>query len=174
MSLTPPPSGASPDPSWASASPRPSYAVQPPPAPGAPLSAASPMRRPSWVAWAALGLSALSFLVATSVGILHTVDRFGPSASSEEWVWDAGLPAWGEVELTPTGATTDRALTDAVTDALVEVLEDGVRVENVLCEALPGPKKDTVATCSALVDEYDSTIVVFFTDDRGRFLATLY
>ncbi|MEO7268623.1 MAG: hypothetical protein ABIW49_05395 [Knoellia sp.] len=156
----------------------PAYAVPSAPAAGSPWSgppqeSPGPGRaRPSWVAWTALGLSALSFLITMSIGIVYAADRLG--GSSEEFYYDAGMPSWGAVDLTPTGAATDIALTDSVTDALVEGLEDGVPVEDVFCEALPGPKKDTVATCSALVDELDSTVVLFFLDDDGGYLATLY
>jgi hypothetical protein len=156
----------------------PAYAVPSPSADGSPWSGppqepSGPGRaRPSWVAWTALGLSALSFLIAMSIGIIYAAERLG--GSSEEFYYDAGMPSWGSVDLTPSGAATDIALTDSVTDALVEGLEDGVPVEDVYCEALPGPKKDTVATCSALVDELDSTVVLFFLDDEGGYLATLY
>lgn len=128
--------------------------------------------RPSWVAWTALGLSALAFLLATAIGILYAADRFGGSLN--ETFYDAGTPTWGAVDLTETGAVTDRALTDSVTEAVIDVLGDGVPIENVLCEALPAPRTNSVATCSALIDKLDSTVVLFFTDDSGSYLATIY
>ncbi|WP_106298957.1 hypothetical protein [Knoellia remsis] len=121
----------------------------------------------------ALGVSALSFLIALSVGVLFAADRVG-SGGDEVWGYDAGLPAWGEVELTPTGAVTDRTFTDSVETAVVDVLEDGTPVEDLLCEALPAPRKDTVTSCGAVIDGFDTTIVVLFLDDNGGFMATLY
>ncbi|EAQ00734.1 hypothetical protein JNB_11184 [Janibacter sp. HTCC2649] len=126
------------------------------------------------MAWTALGLSALSFLITMSIGIIYAADRLGSSGSSEDFYYDAGMPSWGSVDLAPSGAATELALTSSVTDALYEALDDGVPVDEVFCEALPGPKKDTVATCSALVDELDSTIVLVFLDNEGGYLATLY
>lgn len=161
------------------AGPHPAWTGGPVPSPGPGPSPAQPPAKPgpSWVAWLALALSALAFVVATTVGILYAVHSVGPdrpsSASGEEFFYDAGLPAWGSVDLTPTGAVTDRALTDAV-DVAYGDSDDGIAMQDLLCEALPAPRKDTVTTCSATVDDLESTIVVFFTDDRGTFLATLY
>ena len=176
MTLTPPSAG---DPYRVPSAP-PAYAVSSPPEAGSPWSAqpeTSPgpgRARPSWVAWTALGLSALTFLATMSLGIVYAADRLGSSGPSEGFYYDAGMPSWGQVDLAPSGAATDIALSDSVTEALVDGLEDGVPVEDVYCEALPGPKKDTVATCSVLVDEVDSTVVLFFLDDEGGYLATLY
>ncbi|MFC7490241.1 MULTISPECIES: hypothetical protein [unclassified Knoellia] len=172
MTLTPRPPGT-PGP-WPESSPTPTapYAAQLP-APGA--------TRPAWVAWTALALSALSFVIATSIGILYAVDRFSesvpspaPSSSDEELLYDAGFPAWGTVDIAPSGAVTEIALNNAVTDALTEALDDESTVNDVFCDALLAPKKDLVTTCSVSVDEYDSTVVLFFVDTEGDFLATLY
>ncbi len=176
MTVTPPSAG---DPYRVPSAP-PAYAVPSPSAVGSPWSGPpqtasnSGGSRPSWVAWTALGLSALTFLITMSIGIIYAAERLGGSGSSEEFFYDAGMPSWGTVDLTPTGAATDVALTSSVTEALVDGLEDGIPVEDVFCDALPAPKKDTVATCSALVDELDSTVVLFFLDDDGGYLATLY
>lgn len=154
------------------------YAAQPPSAPLSP-----PASRPSWVSWTALGLSALSFIIATSVGIIYAADRFGStgstgSSSGDESMYDAGLPSWGTVPLTPSGQATDVALTDSLEEALQTGIEDfggaAEDVEDVFCEALPAPKKDSVGTCSVTVQGVDSTVVLFFTDNDGNYLATLY
>lgn len=192
MSLTPPSSGAPQDAQpaaphggppatpWGAAPPQGPYAVQPPPVPGAPTPVASRGSRPSWVAWTALGLSAVSFLVATSIGILYAADALsdGGAAAEEGLYYDAGLPAWGVVELSPTGQATERALTDSVEEALVSGIEafDGTAEDlgDVFCEALAAPRKNSVGTCSAIVQDTESTVVLVFTDDEGSFLATMY
>lgn len=139
--------------------------------PGGPVPARA---RPSWVAWAALGLSALSFFIATSIGIIYAADRLGASESSEEYFYDAGQPSWGTVDLAPSGAATELALNNGVAQALQDSFEEGVPIEEVYCEPLPAPKRDTVTSCSVLVDEIDSTVVLLFLNDKGAFLATLY
>ncbi|MFC7485144.1 hypothetical protein ACOCJ7_01355 [Knoellia sp. CPCC 206453] len=178
MTLTPPSAG---DPYRVPSAP-PAYAVPSPPAAAADSPWSGPPQapptagraHPSWVAWTALALSALTFLITMSIGIIYAVERLGGSGSSEDFFYDAGMPSWGSVDLAPSGAATELALTNSVTEALVDGLEDGIPVEEVFCEPLPAPKKDTVATCSALVDELDSTVVLFFLDDDGGYLATLY
>ena len=139
--------------------------------------------RPSWVAWAALALSVTTFLLTVSIGIIYAVDRIsgpGPSALADEDgpYYDAGMPSWGSVVLSPTGQATERALTDSVEEALRTGFEDfdndPDEIQDVFCEALPAPKKDTVATCSVTAVDVDSTVVLFFTDDRGSFLTALY
>ena len=157
------------------AAPHPGYAGPPQlAAPGGPRS------RPSWVAWTALGLSALSFVVASSVGILYAVNSFaGESQSGNGGLfYDAGLPSWGSVDLTPSGQATERALTDSVEEALKNGIQDfdgsAEDVTDTFCEAVSAPKKDSVATCSAMVQDTDATVVLFFTDNEGSYLATLY
>jgi len=134
------------------------------------------------VAWLALALSAATFLLTTAIGIVYTVDRVSGGGSEyaddEGPYYDAGMPSWGEVALSPTGQATERTLTDSVGQALRQGFEDfgndPDELEDVSCAALPAPKKDTVATCSVTAVGIDSTVVLFFTDDDGSFLATVY
>lgn len=148
--------------------------LTPPPATSTP--------RPSWVAWTGLALSATSLLLTTAIGIIYTVDRLTGGGSSEFAdegpYYDAGMPSWGEVALSPTGQATERALTDSVELALRQGFEDfdndPDELEDVYCAALPAPRKDTVATCSVTAVGVDSTVVLFFTDDDGSFLTTLF
>ena len=157
------------------------------PWPAAPAPAATTSRRPSWVAWTALALSALSFLLAASVGILYAVDRFGGGSSAGDasqddagYYYDAGLPAWGRIELSPTGAATELALNHGVKGAFEEAFAEGLEgeeapvMDEVFCEPLAKVAKDVVTTCATTVDDYESTVVLYFTADDGTFLATLY
>ena len=139
--------------------------------------------RPSWVAWTALVLSAATFLLTMSIGIVYAVDRISGGGSStladdEGPYYDAGMPSWGKVVLSPTGQATERALTDSVEEALRVGFEDfdndPDEIEDVYCAALPAPKKDTVATCSVTAVDVESTVVLFFTDDDGSYLTTLF
>lgn len=118
-----------------------------------------------------------------ALGIVYAVDRISGGSSStladeEGPYYDAGMPSWGEVALSPTGAATERALTDSVEAALRQGFEDfdndPDEIEDVYCEALPAPVKDTVATCSATAVGVESTVVLVFTDDDGSYLTTLY
>ena len=139
--------------------------------------------RPSWVAWTALALSAATLLLTMALGIVYTVDRVSGASSSaladeEGPYYDAGMPSWGQVTLSPTGQATERALTDSVEQALRQGFEDfdndPDQLEDVSCAALPAPRKDTVATCSVTAVGVDSTVVLFFTDDDGSYLTTLF
>lgn len=152
-----------------------------PPAVGSPPATSG--ARPSWVAWTALALSAATLLLTMALGIVYAVDRISGGSSSafadeEGPYYDAGMPSWGQVVLSPTGQATERALTDSVEEALRQGFEDfdndPDELEDVYCAALPAPKKDTVATCSVTAVGVDSTVVLVFTDDDGGYLTTLY
>ncbi|WP_353952263.1 hypothetical protein V6K52_02125 [Knoellia sp. S7-12] len=191
MTFTPPTPG---EPQRAPSAPMPyaahSPAVAGPPGSGQPVSPPTPPQgspgharaRPSWVAWTALGLSALSFLIATSIGIIYAAHSLSGTEGSqgsegEGLYYDAGMPSWGSVDLSATGQAEKRSLTDSVEEALKQGIEDfdgnADDISNVSCEGL-APKKDSVATCSVTVQDYDSTVVLFFLDDDGGYLATLY
>lgn len=145
--------------------------------PGAPGPAKS---RPSWVAWVALGLSALSFVLATSIGIIYAANTLSASdgPDGEGLYYDAGMPSWGSVELTDTGDVEEFTLTESLDRYLKEGIEEfGGRPEDIsdiTCEALVQPKKNSVGTCSVVVQDVDSTVVLFFLNDQGAYLATLY
>lgn len=170
----------------------PSYAVEPPSGPaapgagvpvaggpvaGGPAPAGPSGARPSWVAWTALALSATSLVVATSVGIVYAANTLS-DGGDEGLYYDAGMPVWGTVELSPTGQATERTLTDSVEEALRTGIEDfdgsAEDIGDVYCEALEAPKRNSVGVCGATVQDIDSTVVLFFTDDEGGYLATLY
>lgn len=179
MSVTPP-SATTP-----AGTPQSAYAVPPHVplgGPATPPAGARESRRPSWVAWTALGLSALSFVVATSVGVVLAAQTLSGDSSEEPLeeglYYDAGMPVWGEVALAPSGAATERILTDSLEEALRTGIEDydgsADDIGDVYCEALTAPRKDSVATCSATIADVESTVVLFFTDDDGSYVATVY
>ena len=170
------------------------YAVPSPPTagsawsgpPGSPMSApAQPRSRPSWVAWTALGLSALTFLLATSIGILYAADRLssdGPVSSAVqpdegeegEEPYDAGYPAWGQVEVADGGAISAGALAASVREAIVDSFEEGLVVSDLTCSAIDAPRKDVVSTCSGEIEDLEAFVVVYLTDAYGSFVATVY
>ncbi|GAA4118096.1 hypothetical protein GCM10022415_16600 [Knoellia locipacati] len=154
--------------------------VPPPYALAAPPSAA-PTNRPSWVAWTALALSAAAFVVATGVGIVYAANTLSDGSadgSGEGLFYDAGMPVWGTVELAPSGAATERILTDSLEDALRTGIEDfdgsAEDISDVYCEALTAPRTNSVATCVASVQDVETTVVLVFLDDEGGYLATVY
>lgn len=163
MSFTPPPSAGPSDATTAS------YAVQAP--------VAAPRARPSWVAWTALALSATSLLVATSVGIVYAANTLS-DGEDEGLFYDAGMPVWGTVELSPTGAATERTLTDSLEEALRTGIQDfdgsAEDIGDVHCEALAAPRRNSVGVCGATVQDVETTVVLVFTDDEGGYLATVY
>ena len=190
MSIQPPSSG---DPRGVPSAPS-VYAVPssfPPGAPwsGPPVASTSPMPTragTSWVAWLALGLSALALVVAMSAGVVYAANSLSAgnavegagALDGEVLYYDAGMPSWGSVELTDTGDVEEFTLEQSVEKYVNEGLEefggDAGEASEVDCEALVQPKKDSVGTCSLVVQDVDSTVVLFFLNDQGAYLATLY
>jgi len=142
----------------------------------------APTNRPSWVAWTALALSAAAFVVATSVGVVYAANTLSDGGSGdgsgEGLFYDAGMPVWGTVELAPSGAATERILTDSLEEALRTGIEDfegsAEDISDVYCEALTAPRTNSVATCVATVQDVETTVVLVFLDDEGGYLATVY
>ncbi|KGN29838.1 hypothetical protein N802_10440 [Knoellia sinensis KCTC 19936] len=134
------------------------------------------------MAWLALGLSALSFLIATSVAILYAADRLSddaPLESAESYsLYDAGLPAWGTVGLTTTGRASKGMVEGSVERALQGAVEDfggsADDITGVRCKDLANVKQDSVASCSLMIQDYPGTAVLTFLDDNGSYLVTLY
>lgn len=175
------------------------YAVPSPPTsgsawtgpPGSPTSARAQARsRPSWVAWTALGLSALTFLMATSIGILYAVDRLssadpvsssaqsgqgdGGDGDAGDAPYDAGYPAWGQAELTDGGAIGADALATSVEQAIIDTFENGLVVNDLTCSPIAAARKDVISTCSGEIEDIEAFVVVYLIDDDGSFVATVY